>query len=184
MIIDLAAYAAMTDHMQQAAPREGVGLLAGLRTGHVPCPLDTDGDGNCGRRLCPVCGVDPGRVCDRWMPLVNAAEHPRLRFQLDPAEQIAAYEACDADGRWPWVMVHSHVRASAAPSETDIRYATDPNLLHMIVSLAPTVPVAVLWRLDPMMSGVGRCSRVRYQVVGLGRKEYPATDLTRDVSGA
>lgn len=22
----------------------------------VPCPDDTDGDGNCGKRLCPICG--------------------------------------------------------------------------------------------------------------------------------
>lgn len=27
-----------------------------LRNG-VTCPMDTDGDGDCGRRYCPVCGT-------------------------------------------------------------------------------------------------------------------------------
>jgi proteasome lid subunit RPN8/RPN11 len=182
VIIGFDAYTAMIDHMRQADPLEGVGLLAGPRN-RPSCPRDTDGDGDCGRPLCSECGAGGGRV-DRWVPLVNAAEHPRLRFQVDPAEQIAAYEVCEADGRWPWIMVHSHVRASAAPSETDIRYATDRTLLHMVVSLAGLTPVAALWRLDPTAVGVARCNRVRYEVVDLGFRPHPATDLTHGVSGA
>jgi proteasome lid subunit RPN8/RPN11 len=182
VIIDRAAHDAMIEHMRQADPLEGVGLLAGVR--REPCPRDTNGDGDCGQQLCPNCA--PARVprCERWVPLVNAAEHPRLRFQVDPAEQIAAYRACAPDGLWPLIMVHSHVRASAAPSETDIRYATDPNLLHMIVSLAGVVPVATLWRLDPTAVGVARCRRVRYEVADLGFRPYPATDLTHGVTDA
>lgn len=169
MIIGFDAYTAMIDHMRLAAPLEGVGLLAGPKghLDHIPYELRSD----------------VPRV-DRWVPLVNTAEHPRLRFQVDPAEQIAAYEACEADGLWPWVMVHSHVRASAAPSETDIRYATDPNLLHMIVSLASSAPVAVLWRLDPNAAAPDRAKKIHYQVVDLGFRANPATDLTHGVSGA
>lgn len=171
MIIDRAAYDAMIEHMRQAAPLEGCGLLAGLHT------LGTPRD-----EIHRWTTVDKA-AADRWVPLTNTSEHPRLRFQIDPAEQIAAYEACEADGRWPWVMVHSHVRTSAAPSETDIRYAVDRTLLHLVVSLAGLEPIAVLWRLDPTVSGVARCSRVRYQVVDLGFQAIPPTDLTHGVSG-
>lgn len=169
MIIDIDAYTAMIDHMRLAAPLEGVGLLAGPKSplDHIPYMLRSD----------------VPRV-DRWVPLANTSEHPRLRFQIDPAEQIAAYEACEADGRWPWIMVHSHVRTSAAPSGTDIRYAVDPALLYMVVSLAGLNPVAALWQLTPTEYGPARCSRVRYQVADLGFQGIPATDLTRGVSGA
>lgn len=170
MIIDRAAYDAMIEHMRAAVPLEGCGLLAGSRDRPDPP----------GGRWQAASGA----ICDRWVPLANTAEYPRLRFQVDPVEQIAAYEACEADGRWPWVMVHSHVRTSAAPSETDIRYAVDPGMLHMIVSLAPSEPVAVLWRLDPGAVAPDHARKIHYQVADLGRQEHPATDLTRGVSGA
>jgi proteasome lid subunit RPN8/RPN11 len=169
VIIDRAAYDAMIEHMKQADPREGVGLLAGPKShlDHVPHVFRSD-----------------AQCVDRWVPLENVHEHPRARFELDPAAQIAAYEACDADGRWPWILVHSHTRTSAAPSETDIRYAVDLSLLHMVVSLAGLEPVAVLWRLDPTAVGVARCRRVRFQVVDLGFQANSPTDLTHGVSGA
>lgn len=182
MIIDRTAYDAMIQHMQEAAPREGVGLLAGPRD---RCPRDTDGDGNCGQRYCPACGIDAvARVADRWVPLGNAAEHPRARYEVADGDLVDAWQALEDDGRRPWVIVHSHVRTSAAPSETDIRYAVDPSLLHMIVSLGGVEPVAVLWRLNPNTVAPNHAKRVRYEVVDLGRNEYPATDLTRGVSSA
>jgi proteasome lid subunit RPN8/RPN11 len=181
MIIDRAAYDAMIQHMREAAPREGVGLLAGPRD-RPACSRDTNGDGDCGRPLCPECGAGGGRV-DRWVPLRNSSPFPGLRYEIDPQEQIAAYEAVDADGRWPWIHAHSHVRSSAAPSPLDIRYATDPNLLHMIVSIAGSDPVPVLWRLSPDAPAGQQAVKIRYQVVDLGFHGVPATDLTRDVSG-
>lgn len=178
MIIDQAAYDAMIQHMREVAPREGVGLLAGPagepRAVDPPVMVALNG-----KNVHPPYGV-----VDRWVPLRNNSPFPGLRYEIDPQEQIAAYEALDAAGRWPWVQVHSHVRTSAAPSPTDIRYAVDPNLLHMIVSLAGTEPMAPLWRLNPNATGVDRCRRVRYQVVDLGFQGKPATDLTRDVTPA
>ena len=169
IIIDRAVYDAMIAHMREAAPREGVGLLAG--------PRDT-----------PARRLRWEMLADRWVPLRNASDFPGLRYEIDPQEQIEAYEALDADGRWPWIHVHSHVRSSAAPSPLDIRYAVDPNLLHLIVSLHTVIPEvqpwAVLWRLDPDARPVDQARKIHYQVVDLGRKEYPATDLTRRVSGA
>lgn len=180
MIIDRAAYDAMIKHMREAAPREGVGLLAGPQA-RPACSRDTNGDGDCGRPLCPECGAGGGRV-DRWVPLVNVAEFPGARYEVDPAALVAEWEGLDEAGYRPWVVVHSHTRTSAAPSELDIRYAVDRTLLHLVVSLAGTDPAAVLWRLDPTVVGVGRCSRVRYQVVDLGFHSQGATDLTRGVT--
>ncbi len=169
MIIDRAAYDAMIEHMKAADPREGVGLLAG--------PWD---------RADPAGGARSGPTgpCDRWVPLDNVAEHPRARYEVDPAVLVAHWESLDEVGYRPWIVVHSHTRTSAAPSETDVRYATDPTLLHLVVSLAGLNPVAVLWRLDPTMVGAARCNRVRYQVVDLGFRGNTPTDLTRGVSGA
>ena len=162
MIIDRAAYTAMIEHMREAAPREGVGLLAGPR---------------------PAEGHQMSRRVDRWVPQVNVSEFPRARYEVDPTETLAAWRALDAEGRRPWIVCHSHTTTSAAPSPNDIRYAVDNTLLHMIVSVAGAEPVAVLWRLDPGRPGMEGVSRVRYQVVDLGFHSQGTSDLTHRVTG-
>jgi proteasome lid subunit RPN8/RPN11 len=162
VIIDRAAYDAMIQHMQEAAPREGVGLLAGPRADREQART----------------------VVDRWVPLRNTAEFPRARYEADPQALIGAWTALEDDGRRPWIIVHSHVRTSAAPSDLDIRYAVDSSLLHMIVSLAGTEPVAVLWRLNSNVTAPNHAKKIHYQVVDLGFQGNVPTDLTRGVSGA
>lgn len=182
MIIDAAAYEAMIVHMQQARPQEGVGLLAGSLN-RPSCPRDTDGDGDCGQPMCPECGAGGGRV-DRWVPLPNVAEFPRARYQVDDDTLIDAWNTLHDHGRRPWIMVHSHTRTSAAPSELDVQYAADPTLLHMIVSLAGTVPHAALWRLTPGAAAPDQVRKIRYQVVDLGFQPKTSTDLTHGVTAA
>lgn len=152
MIIDRVAYDAMIEHMQEAAPLEGVGLLAGPRdtSDHIPYELYS--------------GV---RHVDRWVPLHNVAEYPRLRYEVDPEEQLAAWHALDDDGRRPWIACHSHVTTGTVPSPMDVRYAVDPTLLHMIVSLTGPEPVATLWRLHPY-ARPGTEQMITYRVVDLG----------------
>lgn len=168
MIIDRAAYDAMIQHMREAAPREGVGLLAGPRatSDHIPYELYS--------------GV---RHVDRWVPQVNVSEFPRARYEVAPEQTIADWQALDDDGRRPWIVCHSHVTTSAAPSPNDIRYAVDNTLLHMIVSVAGSEPVAVLWRLDPGRPGPEGVRRVRYQVADLGFHSQGTSDLTHRVTG-
>jgi proteasome lid subunit RPN8/RPN11 len=183
MIIDSAAYAAMIEHLQQAAPHEGCGLLAGLR--RSPCPRDTDGDGTCGARSCPDCGQP--LVVDTWTPMANHAEFPRLRFQMDEVEQVATWNALADSGRRPLVVVHSHPTGSAVPSPHDVRYAVDPTLLHMVVALEGREPVAWLWQIRTtgrMVGGHEQLLRVPYTVADLGFQPISPTDLTRGVSGA
>lgn len=188
MIIDRAAYQAMLDHLQQAVPHEGCGLLAGPTP--PPCPRDTDGDGNCGFPACPYCGTSRRNAyqttCDRWVPVPNTAEFRRVRFEMDPDALLDVWKALDAEGRRPWVNVHSHVRSTAVPSEVDIRYAVDPTLRHLVVSLAGTEPVAKLWRIEPDSRGGETLTRVHFQVFDLAEQDFSkgswTTDLTRDVS--
>lgn len=182
MIIDRTAYDAMIEHMRQAAPREGVGLLAGpqgVPRGVDPLVMVAMN----GRNVHPPYGV-----VDRWVPLRNTAEFPRARYEADPQALINAWTALEDDGRRPWIIVHSHVRTSAAPSELDIRYAVDPSLLHMIVSMhgmrEGTEPTPVLWRLNPNTVAPDHAKRVRFEVVDLGFQAISPTDLTHHVTGA
>lgn len=177
MIVDRAVHDAMVAHMVQAAPREGCGLLAGPR--RAPCPRDTDGDGDCGRPHCSDCT----RTCDRWVPMTNVADFPRLRYEMDPEELLATWQGLDDEGRRPWAVVHSHTTpaSTAALSETDLRMAADTTLRHAVVSLGGARPVVALWRVRHGAPPV----RVFLEVVDLGkhgRKESWTTDLTRDVS--
>lgn len=178
MIIDRAAYDAMIKHMQEAAPREGVGLLAGPEgapRGVDPAVMVAAN----GRNVHPHYGV-----VDRWVPLANSSEFPGLRYEVDDGELIAAWESLEGDRRRPWVVCHSHVRTSAAPSPTDIRYAVDRSLLHMVVSLAGLAPKAVLWHLDPNAPAARQAVKIAYQVVDLGIHARESSELTRDVTEA
>ena len=184
MIIDSTAFGEMITDLENAEPHEGCGLLAGPIQGRdTPCPHDTDGDGNCGRQLCPYCGRPEARdrICDRWVRMPNMAEFPQLRFEMDPGRLIQAWQALDGQERRPWIVAHSHPRDSAVPSLHDRRYATDPSLLHLVVSLAGPTPAVRLWRID---QAADVAVKVPFRVVDLGRKENPPTDLTQDVSGA
>ena len=73
------------------------------------------------------------------IPLTNldgSCEH----FTLDPAEQFAALRRMRADGLKLNGVYHSHPSAPARPSLEDIRFANDPNLSYVIVSLSAEVP--------------------------------------------
>jgi proteasome lid subunit RPN8/RPN11 len=175
-----AALAQAVAHLRAESPREGVGLLAGPAVFPLqPCPRDTDGDGDCGQRRCPVCA----RHADRWVPLANVSEFGRSRYETDPAELLAAHEALEADGRYPWVVVHSHPNTGTEPSRPDITYARNPKQLHLIVSLYGRSHMT-LWRLDPE-AAVQRgedAVKIRWQVVDQHKRETWTTDLTRGVS--
>lgn len=183
IVIDQGAHQAMVDHLQQAVPSEGCGLLAGPVDG-APCPRDTDGDGDCGRPLCPYCGPKiPGMVCDTWVPMANVAEFPRVRFEMDPTALVEAWQRLETAGRRPWIVCHSHVRDVAVPSAHDVRLAGDPTLKHLVVSLAGVTPHAQLWTVDPFAGRDRQTAKIHYRVADLGFSAGPSTDLTHGVSG-
>lgn len=173
MIVDKAAFEQMIEHLTECArdAHEGVGLLSATLDGQ---PRHTGGQG-----LAMITNV----AVDRWTALANVSDYPRLRYEVDPAELIWAYEALEADGYRPAIMVHSHVTGGTLPSPTDIRYATNPALLHMIVDMAGSRPAVKLWQISPSAEGAQQVQAVRLAVADLRKQENPPTDLTHGVTG-
>ena len=68
-------------------------------------------------------------------PVNNSAEHPRQRFQLDAAGQIAAMAKMRDRGEELFAIYHSHPSAPATPSITDLEQAAYPDALYLIISL-------------------------------------------------
>lgn len=116
-------------HLLEAAPNEGVGLLA---TG---APY-TDGDG-----VLAVDGI-------RFYPGTNLDASPS-RFTMDPAEVASALHRIQQDGQEMGAIVHSHLRGPATPSTTDLREAYYPDALMVIASFADQPVTMRAWRVIP-----------------------------------
>lgn len=99
----------LVEHSRTALPDEACGYLVG----------DAD-----------------GRVVD-FVPITNAAASP-TRFVLDPAEQLAAEQRIEKEGRQVVGIAHSHPTGEAMLSATDIADAAvyDPFgvFVHAVVS--------------------------------------------------
>jgi len=70
-----------------------------------------------------------------------------VAFAVDPAGHFQAIRKARASGLAVVGAYHSHPRSSAIPSETDVREANDPDLLHLIVSLVDPQPVVRGYRI-------------------------------------
>jgi proteasome lid subunit RPN8/RPN11 len=84
-----------------------------------------------------VCGLvssHNGEPC-RCYPIDNVAEHPAQRFLLNAAQQIAALADMRERGDELFAIYHSHPTAPAVPSSTDLKLATYPDALYLIISL-------------------------------------------------
>ena len=128
--IERRLHAEMIDHLQSAAPLEGVGLLA---------------------------AVDEGgwvRVT-KFYAGTNVDGSP-TRYTMDPAEVLAAFRDID-DGGWRLgAIVHSHPATPAVPSATDLREAHYPEALLLIITLATSVAEARCWRIGDARFAMGR----------------------------
>lgn len=67
---------------------------------------------------------------------VDNVRRSSVAFEVDPAGHFAALRKARGAGHAVIGAYHSHPRSPAAPSETDIREANDPEFVHVIVSLA------------------------------------------------
>ena len=114
LIIPAAIYQEMLEHLRQAYPDEGCGLLGG-REGKVS-------------RHFPTTNVEP--------------EDKYIRYLIDPKEQLAAEEALDEQDLELVAIYHSHTHTPAYPSPTDVRTAYYPDSYYVLLSLTdPTKPV-------------------------------------------
>lgn len=112
-------YEQMVDHAREEAPNECCGMVAG-REGEAV----------------------------RVFRATNI-EHSRLRFMIDPKEQLKIDQEIEAEGLDLTAIYHSHTRTKPEPSETDIIFAKLwPGVLWVIVGLAGDEPDVRLWRID------------------------------------
>lgn len=101
----------MVDHLNQARPNEGCGILAAK-------------DG----------------VIVKVFKMTNAAASP-LRYSLDSDEQFAAYKKIDDEGWELAGVFHSHTRTEAYPSPTDIHKAIEdvPYVIVSLAQESPSI---------------------------------------------
>lgn len=108
----------MIAHLGQVYPEEGCGLLGGYKD----------------------------RV-SRISPIENI-EHSLTRYAMDPAAQIGAMLAFEAEGLEMVAIYHSHPHSAPYPSETDLAHAFYPEAVYLIVSLQlPDAPEMRAFRL-------------------------------------
>jgi len=67
-------------------------------------------------------------------PVRNAAASP-LRYEMDPKDQLAVFEALDDAELDVGAIYHSHTRSDPLPSQTDINLAFYPDALYVIVGV-------------------------------------------------
>lgn len=112
---------ATIEHAREGSPQEVVGLLAGDRS-------------------------EERSTVTRRYPAENAAETPRTRYEIAPAEELALLKRIEAAGLDVVGFYHSHPEGPPAPSETDARLAAWPGHSYVIVSLAGEEPQVGSWR--------------------------------------
>jgi proteasome lid subunit RPN8/RPN11 len=112
-------------HLLEAAPNEGVGLLAAL-------PRRDGG---------PVEAVHFYRGA-------NIAGTPVTRFVMKPEDVLAAKRDIRQNGWELGAIVHSHRFGPATPSETDLAEAYYPDALMVIVSFAKQPATLCAWHIE------------------------------------
>jgi len=113
-------------HLLDAAPNEGVGLLA------VAEPYTDEDDAVAMEAI-------------RFFPGTNIEASPS-RFTMEPLEVVTALREMRAANQVLGAIVHSHIRGPATPSATDLREAHYPDALLMIASFADQPTVLRAWR--------------------------------------
>lgn len=103
---------AIVAHARQELPNEACGLIVGER----PAP-----DG----------GLPLG-----WVPARNSLASP-YRYEIDPDDLLRVTIDVDDRDEIIWGIVHSHVSSPARPSPADLRQATYPEAIYVLVSLDP-----------------------------------------------
>ena len=111
-------HAAMISHVRAALPWEGCGLIGCL--------------GNRAVKLYPGTNI----------------ERSATRFNMDPAEIVAALDDIERHGWQLGAIFHSHPQSAARPSPTDLAFAYYPESLMVVISLADSTPDVRAFRVD------------------------------------
>lgn len=116
--LDARLYAQIIEHVERERPIEACGLIA----------FDDDR---------PVT-VYPG---------TNVLNSP-TRYRMKDFEVLRAVDDMDSQGWWLGAIYHSHPSSPATPSATDLREASWPDALMIIVSLLHNTPELRAWRVN------------------------------------
>ncbi len=105
-----------------------------------------------------ICGLIAGKQIDdddsepeyTLYPIDNIAPDRRRRYQLDPAQQIAAMRDMRERNKPLVCIYHSHPHSPAIPSATDMAEAGYPEAVYLIISLDVKGVIEMRgWRLTP-----------------------------------
>lgn len=84
-----------------------------------------------------ICGLIGGKNNQptQCYPIKNVAAEPQQQFLLDAEQQIAAMVAMRNQGEELFAIYHSHPKAPAAPSASDLALAAYEEAVYFIISL-------------------------------------------------
>ncbi len=84
-----------------------------------------------------ICGLlgGCGDEATGCYPVRNIATSPDCRYQMDPKEQIDALRHIRERGEELLAIYHSHPHGPAWPSATDLKEASYPEAVYLIISL-------------------------------------------------
>ncbi len=106
MLLDKSQLAALIAQAQRDAPNETCGVIAGK----------------------------DGRALEIF-PLNNIDTTPRVRYNADPHELLAAFKKMDEQNWEHLAIYHSHPASEAYPSGTDVARAFYPDAIYILISL-------------------------------------------------
>jgi len=69
-------------------------------------------------------------------PITNIARDPTHHFLMDPRLQIDALRTMREHGEELYAIYHTHPKTPASPSTEDLRLASYPEALHIIISMS------------------------------------------------
>ncbi|MCX7101634.1 MAG: M67 family metallopeptidase [Methylobacter sp.] len=84
--------------------------------------------------ICGLIGSRNGQPCSCY-PIMNVAEQPQQRFQLDASQQISAMTSMRDSDEELFAIFHSHPTSPATPSINDLTLTAYPEALNLIISL-------------------------------------------------
>ncbi|MBI5302244.1 MAG: M67 family metallopeptidase [Chloroflexi bacterium] len=83
---------------------------------------------------CGIIGGTEGRALGIF-PLTNTDPTPRVRYNADPHELLAAFRAMDDQGWEHLAIYHSHPASEAYPSGVDVARAFYPDVVYILITL-------------------------------------------------
>ena len=89
-----------------------------------------------------ICGLVSGQNSDNnnrpvhCYPIANTSSEPNDRYLMDPKQQIDTFRIMRERDEELYAIYHSHPESSASPSSEDLRQASYPDALHIIISMS------------------------------------------------